>query len=244
MSPQQKTQSVTQETSSETPNEALETKYTESQWREMQSKIRKAEAERINRLNDRISELESAKSTLESQVESLTTNEDVLKQTVADLHSQIEVGVPDDAKAIFNENQKLKVSVREREAKIKRELEMSKSELARFKDVERKQLAENLSAKYGVDTDTLMTFKDVKDMKAYALDNMDVSKFKPAEQPDTEVSPADSPLLPKPSSPQIQPQGSGADRKFSQEEVNSMNLDTYTKNREIILRQFQEGTLK
>lgn len=234
-----KAQPKVQETSPEAPNESP--KYTESQWREMQSKIRKAEAERIKMLQEKVSELESTKSTLESQIDSMSANEDIFKSTIAELHTQVEEGVPVDSKNIFNENQKLKVALREKEVRSKKDLERINVELSRFKDMERTQAAEKLSAKYGVDVEILKTFKDVDKMKAYALDNIDVTQLKPAEQPEVE---ADSPLLPKPSSPQIQPQGSGADRKFTEDEVKTMSLDTYTKNREQILRQFQEGSLK
>uniref|UniRef100_A0A6M3IPX7 Scaffolding protein n=1 Tax=viral metagenome TaxID=1070528 RepID=A0A6M3IPX7_9ZZZZ len=181
---------------SETPKE--ETKYTEKQWRDMQSKIRKAESERFSNLQEKYAKAESDMLALQSQLDDKTAIEETLKGQIADYHSQIEEGLTDDGKPMFTKLQKDIIGLRERLARQTLEFQKRESELSKYKDTDRQNEATKLADKYGVNLDDLLGFKDVKEMKAYALDNFDPSKL---AQPQVEIKSEDEGKLPRVETP-------------------------------------------
>jgi hypothetical protein len=151
--------------------------------------------------------------------------EETYKTHLADVSSQLEAGVPEDAKKLFEDYQKLKFSFNEAKIKAKKEVELTKAQLAKYLDVERKQTALTLAQRYSVDVNTLETFSDVKEMKAYALDNMDLSKLtpKPENQPEADKTNPVS-KLPPVSSP-TQKTGGGSDESFMRDYAEGRSND-------------------
>ena len=189
----QETPSNPPQKGSKSPTEEL--KYTENQWREMQAKIRKE----IQPLKDKVRDIESEKDALLSQVDTFKDNEDVLKQTVADLHGEIEEGIPQDAKEAVTKYLKKQALLNEREIKHRKEVGKFQGDIEGVKRSKLETFAQTLSEKYGVDKDKLLEYSSEQDMKVYALDNMDFTKSKGEVTPT--VIPVETEKLPKPETP-------------------------------------------
>jgi len=124
----------------------------------------------------------------ETRVSDLEDTEASLKDKLVSLQSEVEQGVPADAKEYRSQLQKREDAIAKRERDFKKERSQWDADLAERDDKERKTLAESLADKYGVDVDALLGFEDPKEMKAYALDNMDPTKLQSASSGESSTS--------------------------------------------------------
>ncbi len=244
MSPQlgnQKAQLESQDTPKQAPpegNEALAgktevPKYTEKQWSAMRHKMQ-----------SKINDLETTKGALESQVEDKDTNEEILREKLGKLQQEIDEGIPEDTKEVTKKYRERSDKLTEWEVKRKREFRKAEEAMAERNEEKRMELVQTLSEKYGVDADELLKFKDPKDMKAYALDNFDISKVvKPKEEtggesPGPEIEKLEKPVVPGMGA------GGGTKTTFTQGEIDSMDVKTFAQHREAVLKALTGGKVK
>ncbi len=211
-----------------------EPKYTEAQWRSMQSNLRKQAQE----LKNRITEMESENLALKS----VTDDNEALKSMVAELTGKIEEGIPDDAKSAFQEWGKKTMAHLEERTKLQKQIKQHESELKGYKDVERKQIATQLAKDYGVSADDLLTFTDVRDMKAYALDN-GTPTARPQMQAGEEAGEVPEQVAERPPT-SGSPGGGGQKSTFTSKEIDSMDVKTFAQHREAVLKALAGGKIK
>lgn len=162
--------------------------FTKTEYDKMQSKKDKE-----------IAELRASHRAAENRVTILEDANESLKDKLVSLQSEVDQGIPDDVKEIRSQIQKREEALRKAERDYKKERSQWDADLAERDGNERKSLAQTLADKYGVDVSVLNDFDSPEKMKAYALDNMDPTKFAspaPGETSTSTKTEAKPPIVP------------------------------------------------
>jgi hypothetical protein len=138
----------------------------------------KAEFDKMQSKKDKeIAELRASLRAAETRVVDLEDTRESLKDKLVSLQSEVDQGVPDDVKEYKTQLLKREEALKKAERDYKKERSQWDADLADRDMNERKSLAQTLADKYGVDVNVLADFDSPEKMKAYALDNMDPTKF-------------------------------------------------------------------
>jgi len=141
-------------------------KYTDGQW----AKMRRTTQLRIN-------ELESDRNTLSGRADTLEAENEALKSTLIELKKEIDEGIPEEAEDAVKQYRKKMADLAVKEAEHRREVSRFGGRLADADARDKEELAQTLSAKFGVDLDVLLGEPTPEAMKAYAADNFDPTKI-------------------------------------------------------------------
>jgi len=149
----------------------------------------KAEYDKMQSKKDKeIAELRASHRAAENRVTILEDANESLKDKFVSLQSEVDQGVPDDVKEYKTQLQKREEALKKAERDYKKERAQWDADLAERDGNERKSLAQTLADKYGVDVNVLADFDSPEKMKAYALDNMDPTKFAAPASGETSTS--------------------------------------------------------
>jgi len=144
----------------------------------------------VQPLRDQLKEAQTQNKDLEFRITELTDNENALKMTVAELHTQIEDGLPTEAADAFTQWGKAQTNYASKAAKLERQYgdkdRVYEKQNARILAIEAKELLE-LHPDSGITAETLIAQGNITDMKAYLFDNAaSLSRTNPAQQSNNE----------------------------------------------------------
>jgi len=160
----------------------------------------KAEFDKMQSKKDReIADLRASLRAAETRATDLEDAAESLKEKVVLLQSEVDNGIPDDVKEYRSKTEKERESDRKAIREANREINRLTQLLDNHESAGRQSEAQKLADKYGVDVNALLEFDTTEKMKAYALDNMDTTKFAtPAETQEKAASTVVESVKPEP----------------------------------------------
>ena len=146
---------------------------------DQQSKIRTKE---VQPLRDEIAQLKTDAAVLQGQIEDV----EILKETIAKLHTELEEGSPEDAKEAIAKYTKALATLTEKEKRLDSKYKPEIKELSELRKDKIAVLAKEISPTFGVPVEDLIKASEgansyseaVKNVRAYAAENYDAAKVK------------------------------------------------------------------